>query len=232
MNKADELITGLLTEPLSNADDASLQHWGILGMKWGIRRYQNKDGSLTAEGKARYLKDTKRELKKKISEEKVNNNRALRRLRKKLGKQIAKGRHSTPVELYSDDELKALRWRLGMEKDVSELNGPQMSEQNREFMQRISEKAIDNTGRVLTNITSTGKALAERSKEIAVAKGQAINTAVSTLSTIIRTPAELAKIQEEANKEMVKNRGKELIIDMNRSKQGKKLRFSPKIKKK
>lgn len=31
--------------------NASLTHHGILGMKWGIRRFQNKDGSLTAEGK-------------------------------------------------------------------------------------------------------------------------------------------------------------------------------------
>ena len=28
-----------------------LYHHGILGMKWGIRRYQNKDGSLTSAGK-------------------------------------------------------------------------------------------------------------------------------------------------------------------------------------
>lgn len=36
-----------------------LTHWGILGMKWGVRRYQNKDGSLTAAGKKRYDRDTR-----------------------------------------------------------------------------------------------------------------------------------------------------------------------------
>lgn len=31
-----------------------LTHWGIKGMRWGVRRYQNPDGSLTAKGRKRY----------------------------------------------------------------------------------------------------------------------------------------------------------------------------------
>lgn len=34
-----------------------LYHYGILGMKWGVRRYQNKDGSLTNAGRRHYYGD-------------------------------------------------------------------------------------------------------------------------------------------------------------------------------
>ena len=35
-----------------------LTHWGIKGQKWGIRRYQNEDGTLTQAGKERYAVGT------------------------------------------------------------------------------------------------------------------------------------------------------------------------------
>lgn len=34
-----------------------LRHWGIKGMKWGVRRYQNEDGTLTEAGIKRYNRD-------------------------------------------------------------------------------------------------------------------------------------------------------------------------------
>lgn len=38
--------------------NGELYHWGIKGMKWGVRRYQNKNGSLTPAGKKRYTDPT------------------------------------------------------------------------------------------------------------------------------------------------------------------------------
>lgn len=48
---------------LANGEDY-LEHHGVLGMHWGVRRYQNADGSLTAAGQKRYNKMENYQVKK------------------------------------------------------------------------------------------------------------------------------------------------------------------------
>ncbi len=64
-----------------------LIHYGILGMKWGIRRFQNKDGTLTAAGKARYSNHLTKKDNKWI---KKNAAKITEKARKKSSKELIK----------------------------------------------------------------------------------------------------------------------------------------------
>lgn len=46
-----------LVDLVNKPDPEEIYHHGIKGQRWGIRRYQNPDGSLTEAGKKRYLNE-------------------------------------------------------------------------------------------------------------------------------------------------------------------------------
>lgn len=86
-------------------DDGALYHWGIKGMKWGVRRYQNKDGTLTAAGKKHYAGDGNAGSE---DEPKV---------------EYAPKRSGRNAEDYSDEERRSRINRLQMEKQYRDLQG-------------------------------------------------------------------------------------------------------------
>ena len=72
---------------------SELYHHGILGMKWGVRRYQNYDGSYTKRGLARYQKsyDSYTDAKTRKKENNSSENRKnFRKARKELNSSYSK----------------------------------------------------------------------------------------------------------------------------------------------
>lgn len=65
-------------------NEEHLEHHGIRGQKWGIRRFQNKDGSLTPRGKSRYGEES--DVSKKLNSAKADKRAANKEYNKSFNK--------------------------------------------------------------------------------------------------------------------------------------------------
>lgn len=96
------------------SDSESLAHFGTLGMRWGIRKYQNADGSLTPAGRERYQKIGNKYT-KKVS--KINDKIA------KVAQRKDTKRNALKIDKY-DKKVKKYTNKILESKLMSRINDP------------------------------------------------------------------------------------------------------------
>ena len=118
--------------------NGELRHHGVKGQRWGFRRYQNSDGSLTLAGRIRQARLNK---KRKKALEKARQTKAANKIAaEERAKKLAAGKIK-PKDM-TDAELKAQKERLQLEKDY--VNALKESKQ-RDRGSRFIDKVLDST---------------------------------------------------------------------------------------
>ena len=163
-----------------------MYHHGIKGMKWGVRRYQNSNGSLTPAGKKRYDRDV-RENNAKVKDKRIkidgpdaqrwvkeditrakktvdaasDLNRQLSNLNKSVPAKTKRNSDKIDLSKMSDQELRDKINRANLERQYNDIYNPTTISKGRK---RVSE--ILGYGGTALGITSSGLGIALAIKEL------------------------------------------------------------------
>lgn len=159
-----------------------LYHYGVRGMRWGVRRYQNKNGTLTNAGQKRYERDQRENSGKKkgnkiaqadpnrwVKEDLERSKRlsdATRNLSndtKRMVDTSLKNRTKEKMDLsnMTDKEMRDAINRAYLEKQYNEMFAPQKEAKGREF----ASKTLETAGNVLA-VTGSALSIALAIKEL------------------------------------------------------------------
>ena len=171
-------------------DNAQLYHWGIKGQKWGIRRFQNKDGSLTPAGRTRYADEANAdpEAAKKAHEEARQ-------------KAIKSGSATEVMKFkgeFSQQEMDAIANRIRWEQSMSEISGREIA-----AGKMSAKKVFGHIDNVTGYVNTAAKAW---------------NTVANIYNAFSKNPVSLPKIDTEITKSNRDKRKQEKTEEENKKK--------------
>lgn len=120
-----------------------LAHEGVLGMKWGVRRYQNPDGTLTEAGRLRYSRQMTK--KRKAAAKKAAQTKKKAAEARRTADETSKPRD---VSSMSDQEIRDFLNRRDLEKRYLDAIAPKTIERGesatKRFMTKFGSSLADN----------------------------------------------------------------------------------------
>lgn len=120
--------------------EEELKHYGIKGMKWGVRRFQNSDGSLTSEGRKRYNGNDLKEAQKKVDKGKAMVD-GVKKTRVKAAEKQHEKKIKDDLSKMSDQELRDIVNRLNMEERYTQVMKSRGVEAGKNRVDKILEYA-------------------------------------------------------------------------------------------
>ena len=159
-----------------------LKHYGVLGMKWGVRRYQNSDGTLTPAGKKRYqATSSDSAITKKVKKDLVSLSGS--EFRKKYG--VSNTTYMKRVDRYGDPYMNAPLAKIGKSLEKrAQTNVNRYSK--KEMKKNVKEMSDDELRRVVNRL--------QMERQYSQLSGSSVNKGKEYAQKIIKAGTTVASV--------------------------------------